>query len=206
MMNKGLIKITVILLAVVMIAGCGRGRTSSKPPVHLNPNMDTQQKIKPFRESNFFADGMGMRQPVEGTIAKGDLRENTEFYTGKNENGEFLKNSPVAVDNKILDRGMERYNIYCSPCHGQVGDGKGIITKYAYPIPPTNLHDPRIRSVEDGYLYDVITNGIRNMPAYNHQIPVSDRWAIVGYIRSLQLSQKAINNNLPENHSAGISR
>lgn len=205
-MNKGLIKITVILLAVVMIAGCGRGRTSSKPPVHLNPNMDTQQKIKPFRESNFFADGMGMRQPVEGTIAKGDLRENTEFYTGKNENGEFLKNSPVVVDNKILDRGMERYNIYCSPCHGQVGDGKGIITKYAYPIPPTNLHDPRIRSVEDGYLYDVITNGIRNMPAYNHQIPVSDRWAIVGYIRSLQLSQKAINNNLPENHSAGISR
>ncbi len=178
--------IALITLAVLLVIGCSRGRIKEKPPIHLNPNMDTQQKYKPFRSSDFFVDGSTMRQPVEGTVARGELMADEVYYTGKTGPDMFTGKSPVHFDELLLRRGQERFNIYCTPCHGINGDGKGKIMEYKYPIPPTSMHDERILKVEDGYLFHVISNGIRNMPPYDHQIPVADRWAIVGHIRELQ--------------------
>jgi len=205
-MNKHLLRLMLVVFIALVVSGCARERTSKKPPIHLNPNMDTQQKYKPFRESKFFADGLSMRKPVEGTVASGDLREDTEYYTGMTGPEKYVEFNPVKITAEFLDRGQERYNIFCAPCHGQVGDGKGIVTKYAYPIPPTDLHDARIRQAEDGYLYNIITNGIRNMPPYDHQIPVEDRWAIVSYVRALQVSQNARADLIPEEKRTGLKQ
>lgn len=186
-----------LALAVLTLAGCSRGRTTDKPPVHLNPNMDTQQKYKPFRSSTFFADGSTMRTPLPGTVAQGELRDDLALYTGKNEDGTYASTNPLPVTKDFLNRGQERFNIYCAPCHSQVGDGKGIIVDYKYPIPPTSVHEERIRQAEDGYLFEIISKGVRNMPAYDHQIPVNDRWAIVSYVRALQRSQHASIGDIP---------
>jgi len=194
---KNLIQIGILTLAIVALIGCSRGRTSEKPPVHLNPNMDTQQKYKPFRESKFFADGSAMRLPVDGTVAQGYLMDNQEYYTGKTGPETYTVANPRPLTTDLLLRGKERFNIYCTPCHGQVGDGKGIIMQYKYPIPPTSMHDERIRQAEDGYLFHVITNGVRNMPPYNHQIPVDDRWAIVAHVRALQEFQNIQLDDIP---------
>ncbi len=183
---------------MVTLSGCFRGRPSDKPPIHLNPNMDTQDKYKPQTQSEFFADQSAMRMPVEGTVAIGQLREDGSYYFGKNSDGSFVQTNPVTLTRELMLRGQERFNIYCSPCHGRAGDGKGIITKYNYPIPPTSFHQDRIRSMPDGQLFDIITNGIRSMPSYRHQIPVDDRWAIIGYVRALQRSQNAKLSDVPE--------
>ncbi len=178
--------ISILSLSLLFLAGCEQGRIKEKPPIHPNPNMDTQPKYKPFRESNFFVDGSDMRLPIDGTVAQGELRADSAWYIGKTGPDSYMKNAPVTVDNGLLLRGRERYNIYCSPCHGPAGDGRGAITRYKYPIPPTSLHEERIVQSEDGYIFAVITNGIRNMPRYDHQIPVPDRWAIVAHIRQLE--------------------
>ncbi len=188
------------LLAVFfLIAGCYQGRPSDKPPIHLNPNMDHQPKYRPQAESKFFSDGATMRTPVAGTVARGELKENTEFYSGKNVKGEFIKNLPdtLILDMNLLKRGRERFNIYCSPCHGRVGDGKGIMVTRGY-VPPPNFHDERLLLLLDGQMFDVITNGVRNMPAYRFQVPVEDRWAIIAYIRALQRSQNATLKDIPQ--------
>ena len=113
--------------------------------------------------------------------------------------GEFIKALPdtEALTIQLLRKGQERYNIFCSPCHGRVGDGKGIMVNRGY-VPPPTFHSERLREIQDGYLYDVITNGIRNMPAYRYQVPVDDRWAIVSYLRALQRSQNASLEDIPE--------
>jgi mono/diheme cytochrome c family protein len=138
-----------------------------------------------------------MRQPVDGTVARGYLREDTEYYEGKNAKGEFINNVPIEIDMNMLERGQERYNIYCSPCHSLVGDGRGILVKKGY-LPPPSFHIDRIRAMPDGQIYDVITNGVRNMPSYRQQINPDDRWAIVGYMRALQRSQNAAKSDIPE--------
>ncbi|KAK3582435.1 hypothetical protein CHS0354_023981 [Potamilus streckersoni] len=137
-----------------------------------------------------------MRLPVSGTVSRGDLREDVAYYVGKEKDGSFVKQSPVEVSRNVLYRGKERYNIYCSSCHGGVGDGKGVILNYGL-IPPT-FHSDRLRSIEDGYIYDVITNGIRTMPSYRHSVPVQDRWAIILYVRALQRSQNARVQDIPD--------
>lgn len=171
--------------SALLIGGC-RGSVSDKPPIHPNPNMDTQAKYKAQAESNFFADGATMRTPPEHTVARGDLREDSTFHRGRVAGGGFATASPVPVTPALLARGAGRYAIYCSPCHGLKGDGKGKILEFKYPIPPTSYFEPRILAAADGYLFDVITNGIRNMPSYARQIPVQDRWAIVAHVRTLQ--------------------
>jgi mono/diheme cytochrome c family protein len=122
-------------------------------------------------------------------VAVGSFHEDTAYYEGKAD-GEFIEHNPIPVTMDLLRRGRERFDIYCAPCHDRTGGGQGMIIGYGY-VPPPSFHQARIREFADGYIFDVITHGIRNMPAYGAQVPVDDRWAIVAYLRTLQLSQNA---------------
>ena len=138
-----------------------------------------------------------MQLPVAGTVARGQLRADSVYYHGRDSNGELVLTIPVVMTSQLLRRGRERYDIYCSPCHSRVGDGRGIMTKRGY-VPPPTFHNDRLRKVADGHLFDVISNGLRNMPSYAHQVPVDDRWAIVAYMRALQRSRNATIEDIPE--------
>lgn len=183
-------KIAAVAVPFALIS-C-RGQISEKEPVHPNMNMDQQERFEAQEENQFFSDNRSMRQPVEGTVSRGNLRQNDSLYQATNEDGELIDEIPVDVTKSFLYRGQEQYNTYCSVCHGKTGDGNGIIMEggYGY-VPAPNFHDDRIREQPDGHFYDAIANGIRSMPAYAHQIKVEDRWAIVAYIRALQRSQNA---------------
>jgi len=196
-MSKLYLHIVFIAACLMLIAGCYQGRPSKDEPIHLNPNMDNQPKYRPQAESKFFENGSTMRTPVEGTVARGELREDSRYYFGKEENGEFIKTLPVEINMSLLLRGQERFNIYCSLCHSRVGDGRGIVVERGM-VPPTSYHIDRLREAPDGEIFDVISNGLRNMPAYKYQISVEDRWAIVAYFRALQRSQNATVDDIPE--------
>ena len=187
----------LMLVGLLTLAGCGRGEPSTRTPIHLNPNMDDQPKYKAQAVSQFFANGAAMQTPVAGTVARGELRDDDAYYRGMNAKGEFIKAMPVEITKELLERGEERFNIYCSPCHSKLGDGKGIMITKGY-LPPPTFHDDRIRTMPDGQIFNTITNGIRNMPSYRHQIPVPDRWAIVAYLRALERSQAASIQDVPE--------
>ena len=152
--------------------------------------MDFQTNQKPQEENPFFADGRAMRPQVPGTVARGTLKENAELHMGKS--GEtFVTSIPVRVTKEFVMRGQGRYNIYCAPCHARTGAGDGIIVQRGMLRPPS-FHDDRLVQMPEGQIYDSILNGVRgNMPSYAYAIPVEDRWAIVAYVRALQLSQKA---------------
>jgi hypothetical protein len=158
-------------------------------------DMHDQPRFKPFRESNFYADLRSERTPVEGTVARGQLHEDTYFYTGKigNNPGDYM---PFAVTRDVLERGQQRFNIYCAPCHSRLGDGSGMIVQRGFRQPPS-YHTQRLRKAPLGYLFDVITNGFGAMPDYAAQIPPRDRWCIVAYVRALQLSQDATKTDVP---------
>lgn len=179
-----------------LLAGCAQGRPSADSPIHVNPNMDQQEKYKSQSQSAFFVDGSAMRTPVAGTVARGQLHGDVTYATGKDEKGVFITHGPMKIDMPLLKRGQERYDIFCAPCHSRVGGGRGIMITRNY-VPPASFHDDRIRTMPDGQLFDVITNGIRNMPSYSAQIPEADRWAIVAYVRALQRSRNASLNDIP---------
>jgi len=163
--------------------------------------MHDQPRIEPYEESDFFADGLGNRTPVAGTIARGMLREDVGFYTGLVDD-QFLQKLPVANTRQLLERGRERYDIFCSPCHSRVGDGRGMIVRRGFKQ-PSSFHEQRLRDQPIGYFYDVITRGFGEMSSYAAQVSPEDRWAIAGYIRALQLSQNvAIANLEPDDRSA----
>jgi hypothetical protein len=189
--------VVLLLMTPALLSGCARERPSSKPPIHLIPDMDHQPKFKAQSESRFFADGAAMRPPVPGTVARGELRENDAYYRGQNPDGSYLRSLPVPVTRALLERGRERYDIFCSPCHSRVGDGRGIMIQRGY-VPPPTFHSERLRDIEDGYMYSVITDGVRNMPGYRYQVPVEDRWAVVAYLRALQRSQNATLDDVPK--------
>lgn len=157
--------------------------------------MQNQPYYRPLRESNFFADKRSARPLIEGTVARGELRADTYFYTGKvgSNDGDFM---PFPVTADVLARGQQRYNIYCSPCHSELGDGNGMIVQRGYKRPPS-YHSDRLRKAPIGYFFDVMTNGFGAMPDYAEQVPPKDRWAIAAYIRALQLSQGASRADLP---------
>jgi hypothetical protein len=158
--------------------------------VGCRQDMQDQPRYKPLARSDFFADQRASRTPVEGTIARGQLKDDTYLYTGKigNNPGEAF---PFPVTKQVLERGQERYDIFCAPCHSKVGDGNGMIPSRGFARKPPSYHIQRLRTAPAGYFYDVATNGFGIMQGYAAQIPVNDRWAIVAYIRALQLSQNA---------------
>jgi mono/diheme cytochrome c family protein len=195
------IRILVLALAALtlfmFVAGCGRGRPSRRTPIHINPNMDEQEKYKPQAESKFFADGATMRMPVPGTVALDELHDSIVYYTGKDARGEYVEDNPLEINLQLLQRGRERFDIYCSPCHSRVGDGRGIMVSRGY-VPPPSFHQDNIIQMKNGYYFDVISHGVRNMPTYGNQVRVADRWAIVAYLRALQRSWNATVDDVPE--------
>ncbi len=189
-------------LLVLGLSGC-RGSPSSEPPLHWQRQMFTQDKGKAQRENTFFPDGRAMRPSVEGTIPVNAPVEPGPYRTGKDENGGFVAEWPaeVAVSTEFLLRGQERFNIYCAPCHDRTGSGHGTVIHRANKTgrwQPTSYFEDRVMNMPIGQLFDTITNGVRTMPAYSYQVPVSDRWAIVAYVRALQRSQHAALADVPE--------
>lgn len=190
-------KLALIIALLGLVAGCSREMPSRRPPIHPNPNMDQQQKFKPQKENDFFADGSSMRMPVPGTVARDRWHSDSAFYyAGRNDDSVLVKRNPERVTMELLERGEGRFNIYCAPCHSRIGDGQGMVVKRGLIAPPS-FHDDRLRNVEDGYIFEVITDGKGNMPPYKYQIPVKDRWAIVAYFRALQRSQDATVLDVP---------
>jgi mono/diheme cytochrome c family protein len=158
--------------------------------------MHDQPRYVPLRPSDFFGDRRSARQPVEGTVARGHLEEDTAFYQGKGPDGKPVNDFPFPVTKEVIERGRQRFNIYCTPCHDRTGNGEGMIVRRGYRHPPS-YHTDRLRQVPNGYIFDVITNGFGAMPDYAAQVEPRDRWAIVSYIRALQLSQNASLNDVP---------
>lgn len=197
----------VLLLA---LPAC-QGDTSPLPPVHPNWNMDQQARFDPQEPSDFFPDGRAMRPQVEGTVAVGHLQEDDHLYRGVVE-GEFAMDLPAAdadglpftLDRPFLERGQERYNIYCVPCHDDTGSGKGIIVERGM-MPPPSFYEDRILAMPIGQLYDIVTHGARNMSAYRNQVALRDRWAIASYVRALQLSRNVGIDQIPAD-KAGAER
>ena len=160
-------------------------------------DMYDEPRYEPLEASEFFADGGSSRQLVEGTVPRGWLREDEALYTGKL-NGEFVSKLPVPVDRKLFERGQERFNIYCSVCHSRTGDGDGMIVRRGFRRPPSLVRTERLLKAPAGHFFDVMTNGFGAMPSYANRIEPADRWAIVAYIRALQLGQNARIEDVPE--------
>ncbi|HMD49962.1 MAG TPA: cytochrome c [Bryobacteraceae bacterium] len=168
--------------ALLLLAGC-------------RADMQNQPYKRPLAESDFYADHRSARPLVEGTVARGDLRADSYFYTGKigKDDGNYM---PFPVTAEVMARGQQRFNIYCSPCHGEAGDGNGMIVQRGLKRPPS-YHNERLRKAPIGYFFDVMTNGFGVMLDYSQQVSPQDRWAIAAYIRALQLSQGATQADVP---------
>lgn len=193
-----------LLLALSLLAGCG-----------VRFDMQDQPRYKAYKRSDFFSNKSASRGRIEGTVARGQLHDNKAFYTGKIDNpnpnvqvqtttdgsGNTLVSSfpndiaefPVPVTRELVDRGQERYNIYCIVCHGPIGNGDGMVVRRGFPKPPT-YHDDRLRNAPVGHFFDVMTNGWGRMNSYAFQVQPADRWAIVAYIRALQVAQNPDEN------------
>lgn len=173
-----------------------RNTLSPEPRIHIIQDMDNQAKYKPQRVNPLFADGRADRQPVPGTVARGQLRDDEALNRGIVD-GQWTATVPIPLTETFLKRGQQRFEIYCSPCHGLSGYGDGPVAKRADRlqegtwVPPLSFHSDQVRARPDGHVFNTITSGIRTMPAYGSQIPVEDRWAIVAYVRALERSQRA---------------
>jgi mono/diheme cytochrome c family protein len=185
-----------IALLISGVAAC-RGQTSEDPPIVPIRNMYDQPKYAMQQAGEFFEDNRAMRPPVEGTISR-ETEIDPRIAHGRldDDTGYVLNIPQEAVDkhggmDRMLARGQERFGIYCTPCHGLDGAGQGMVVKHGL-VPPPSYHQDRLRHIPDGQLFATIENGIRNMPAYGPQIPTFDRWAIVAYVRALQLSQQNV--------------
>jgi mono/diheme cytochrome c family protein len=192
--------------ALVMIAAVA---VSSFAATGCQQEMSNQPRYRPLSPSPVFADGAASRPQVPGTVARGQLQDDEAFFTGKS-TGQLVTVIPARAlqdrtMSELLHRGQNRFNVFCSHCHGEVGGGTGgadelraavgMVVQRGFPMPPT-YHQPRLRDAPDGHFFDVITNGLGRMPAHGYLIPAADRWAIVAYIRALQLSQNAPRNEL----------
>ena len=186
----GLLVATVVIF---IIAG-RRGDKTARTPIEIFPDMDRQPKFRPQSESAFFADGRADRMPVVGTVPMEQPVDDTYYATGKMQD-HWGDGFPIKVTEQVLDRGQERYQINCAICHGGTGQGNGIVSQFGL-TGVANLQSERIRTMEDGQIFNTITHGKGLMGAYT-QIKVEDRWAIIAYLRALQLSQSISWNELP---------
>jgi mono/diheme cytochrome c family protein len=194
----GLIIAVTASLVPFAIFAMARESKGPSPRIHAVGDMDWQAKFKSQRENTFFADGRSEREPPPGTVAVGDLREDDHFYRGKL-NGAWARTFPpqVEISRDTMERGRERFGIYCAPCHGLAGNGDGMVNKRAESLAegrdgwviPTNMNQEHLRQQPIGQLFNSVTHGVRNMPAYGSQIKVEDRWAILLYVRALQKSR-----------------
>lgn len=197
-----------VLIAVVAswlpLAFIARARSVRENTTRLQiiQDMDNQPRLNPQAANPIFADGRAMRPDVPGTVARGQLRDDDHLYRGK-VNGEWATELPMPVTSSLVARGQDRFAIYCSPCHGLNGAGQGPVHQRAVKlgeprwVPPTSLLSEQVRQRPNGHLFNTITNGIRNMAAYGPQIPPADRWAIIAYVRALQLSRDTGLNDVP---------
>jgi mono/diheme cytochrome c family protein len=200
--------------AIVGIAGL-RGSLSRKPPIEVFPDMDRQLKLRPQKPFDFMPNGISSQLPPPGTIARSqpiqtidgavyrfeDSPVNNGLITGTTN---FVATNPLRVDAALLERGHERFNIYCAPCHSQLGDGNGITKKIGDMPAVADLHDKRIVEMPDGEIFNTITHGKNTMGAYGPIIPTQDRWAIVAYVRALQLSWLGSTNDLTSAQQAAL--
>ncbi|MCA8981000.1 MAG: DUF3341 domain-containing protein [Planctomycetes bacterium] len=203
---KWIKQLTMIGAAIALIPpaliAMERYGTRTTPRIHVITDMDFQSKAKAQSASLLFEDGRAMRRPVEGTLAVGEWIEDEYRATGKVA-GQLGTGFPYEIDRAVMERGRQRFDIYCGVCHGLDGLGRGPIAVRAESleesawVPPTNLHDERLLTVPEGHLFEVITNGVRNMPAYAAQLSVDDRWAVVAYLRALQRSRNASIEDVP---------
>ena len=182
----------VVLLSLALGAGC-RGETGLE---QLRQAMFDQPRYEPLEASAFFKDGRSARPQVRGTVARGQLRADQHLYTGKI-GDELVTIFPFPVTMDVIKRGRERYDIFCTPCHDRAGTGQGMVVKRGFK-PPPSFHIDRLREEPVGHFYDVMTSGYGTMSSYASRVPPADRWAIVSYIRALQLSQNAGIEDLPE--------
>ena len=181
--------ILAVLAATALLAGCRQ-------------DMHDAPRYEAFEASASFADNRASRTAPAGTVARGWLRDDEALYTGKVA-GQLVEEFPFAIAHAELARGRERFNIYCTPCHGQLGDGKGMVVQRGL-RQAASFHQDRLRQEKVGYFFDVITNGFGAMPDYATQIPVRDRWLIVAYVRTLQLSQHAPLDDVPADRRAEL--
>ena len=171
-----------VLFSVLVLAACSNG-------------MDDQPRYEPYEASTFFDNGMSARPLLPNTVARGQLRADSHLYAGQ-VGGAPAAEFPFAVTSDVLARGQARYNIYCAPCHGDAGYGDGVIVQRGF-TPPPSFHQERLRLLPEGHIFDVITNGIGAMYSYGDRIVPEDRWAIIAYVRALQLSQNATLEDVP---------
>jgi len=186
------------VVTVVSIAGF-RGSTFRKPPMEYVPDMDRQPKLRPQTTTKFagFADGLSSRLPVAGTIARGMDPDRVGELTGKQADGSWVEAIPMEVSHEFVTRGRERYAIYCTPCHGAAGDGKGVTTRFGMGA-VANLLDERLILMTDGEIFNTITHGKNLMGPYGDKIRAEDRWATIAYLRALQLSRLGRQGDIPE--------
>lgn len=215
-MPRSIIYVLLVLVAVSLIPMglIYRNQHSRKhdPRIQVVPDMDQQFYYKAQTESPFFPDGVTMHKPPTGTVARGMLAADDAYFRGIARDTIFVEDIPVTVTRPMLQRGQQRFAIYCAPCHGQSGNGNGMVNARAQALaegtwtPPTDLTSQTVIDRPAGHIYNTITNGIRNMPAYAAQIPTADRWAITAYVRALQLSRNASVADLPAESRAALGR
>jgi mono/diheme cytochrome c family protein len=189
--------LTTFFVCVLLVSILGfRGTKFTEPPIDIFPewafpSMEHQPKFRPQSKSEFFADGRSDRTPPAKTVARGMLRTDDHLHQGKDAAGAFVAGLPagVSVDLNFLERGRHQYQIYCAPCHGATGDGNGITKRYGMGATPT-YHDPRLRGMPEGEIFNTITNGKNTMLPYGDKLTPEDRWAVVAYVRALQRAQQ----------------
>ena len=189
-MRRNLRALAVIVIAVAAAA--------------CRQDMHDAPRYEPLEASTFFNDGRSSRMPVANTVARGQLKQDTHLYEGKID-GRLADTFPFPVTADVMARGQERFNVFCSPCHGRTGQGNGMVVQRGFRAPPS-YHDERLRNAPVGYFFDVMTHGFGAMQDYAAQVPVADRWAIAAYIRAIQLSQNATVDDVPADRRADLDR
>ena len=196
----------LLACALVMAIAGRRGNISRQPPLEIFSDMDRQPKVRPQKPGVLFADGKESRLPVEGTVARGEHFLDTPANRGTLPGStNYVTVSPLPITTQTMARGQQRYQINCSPCHGLLADGNGITKQFGMAV-VQNLHDPRVVAMTDGEIFNVITHGVRLMGPYEAQVSPEDRWAIIGYLRALQLSQLGDAAELPEAQRAAFAK